>query len=93
MELALTGETRRIDVGQANGETFLIMAGIGADAQMIQDADRELKNRLGPLAYFVAAWKNRGRSRVTYRITIDGRTIRRRAQTVLVANLGRVTGG
>lgn len=89
----LTGTAYPTDVGRANGSVFLIMAGIGADAKMIQDADRQLKNRLGPLAYFLAGWRNRHRSRHTYRITIDGHRIRRRAHTVLVANLGRVTGG
>ncbi|MFN3651140.1 MAG: diacylglycerol/lipid kinase family protein [Armatimonadota bacterium] len=93
MRLALTGPVRRIDVGRANGHAFLIMAGMGADARMIRDADRELKSRFGPLAYFIAAWKNRRRARAEYRITIDGRSVRRHAQTVLVANLGRITGG
>lgn len=93
MKLALTGEAVPTDVGRANGQVFLIMAGIGADGRMIREADRELKKRLGPLAYFVAAWHSIGRSRISYRITIDGRRIRRRAHTVMVANLGRVTGG
>lgn len=90
---ALTGEAYPTDVGRANGTVFLLMAGMGADAQMILDADRQLKNRFGPLAYFVAGWRSRHRTRTTYTITIDGRRIRRRAHTVLVANLGRVTGG
>jgi YegS/Rv2252/BmrU family lipid kinase len=93
MELALHGEARPMDVGRANGQVFLIMAGIGADARMIRDADRELKNRLGPLAYFVAACRNLGRPRLGYTITIDGNRFRRYAHTVMVANLGRVTGG
>lgn len=93
MRCALTGKAYPMDVGRANGTVFLIMAGMGADAQMIRDADRELKNRLGPLAYFAAAWRSRARTRSSYTITVDGRRIRRRAHTVLVANLGRVTGG
>ncbi|HEU4752546.1 MAG TPA: YegS/Rv2252/BmrU family lipid kinase, partial [Armatimonadota bacterium] len=93
MELALHGEPRRIDVGVANGRPFLILAGIGADARMVKDADREAKRRFGALAYFLAAWKNIGRPLAPYRVTIDGRRIRCRAQAVLVANLGRITGG
>jgi YegS/Rv2252/BmrU family lipid kinase len=93
MDLALNGEAKPTDVGRANGQVFLIMAGMGADARMIREADREMKNRLGPLAYFLTAFRNLGRTRVTYRVTIDGRRFRRRAHTVLVANLGRVTGG
>lgn len=93
MRLAVSGTPRAIDVGRANGRVFLIMAGMGVDARVIQDADRELKRRFGFLAYFAAAWRNRSQPRVTYRVTLDGRPLRRRAQTVLIANLGRVTGG
>lgn len=93
LRLALTGEARPFDVGRANGTVFLIMAGMGADGRIIRDADRKTKRRLGILAYFVAGLKNLGRSRTPYRITIDGKTIRRRAKTVLVANLGRIPGG
>lgn len=93
MRLALTGEAHSIDVGRANGRTFLIAAGIGADARMIQDTGREAKRRLGPLAYFLAAWRHVRRPLTRYRITIDGTVLERRAQSVLVANLGRVTGG
>ncbi len=93
MRLALSGEALPTDVGRANGQVFLIMAGIGADARMIRDADRNLKRRLGPLAYFAAALRNLGRPRTLFTITVDGRQVRRHAQTVLVANLGRITGG
>lgn len=93
VQLALNGQPCPTDVGRANGHVFLIMAGMGADARMIRDADRELKQRLGFLAYFVAAFKNLSQSRTAYRITIDGRTFRRLAKTVLVANMGRITGG
>jgi diacylglycerol kinase (ATP) len=93
VELALAGRARPLDVGRANGSVFLIMAGIGMDARMIRDADRKLKDRLGVLAYFVSAWRNMGRPLVPFTITIDGQRLRRRAQSVLVANLGRITGG
>lgn len=93
VRLALTGEPRPIDIGRANGQVFLILAGMGADARMIQDADRDLKRRLGFLAYFMTAWRNLGKPRVRYTITIDGKTLRRHAQTVLIANLGRIQGG
>lgn len=93
MRLAATGEPTPTDVGCANGKAFLIMAGIGADAHMIRDADRDLKNRLGFLAYFVAGWRHLARARTRFTVTVDGIRVRRHALTVLVANLGRVTGG
>lgn len=93
MKLALTGSPLPTDVGRANGRVFLIMAGLGVDGRMIRDSDRALKDRVGFLAYFVAAARHLGRPRRRYTVTIDGMRIRRHAQTVLVANLGRVTGG
>jgi YegS/Rv2252/BmrU family lipid kinase len=93
MRTAASGTIRAIDVGRANGRVFLIVAGIGADAQMVQDADRELKRRWGVLAYFIAALRNLGRPLGRYRITIDGQTFYRRAQTILIGNMGKITGG
>lgn len=93
MQLALEGAPRPTDVGRANGRVFLIMSGMGVDARMIRDSDRALKDRFGFLAYFAAAARHLGRPRRRYTVTIDGKQIRRHAQTVLIANLGRVTGG
>ncbi|MCA1597057.1 MAG: diacylglycerol kinase, partial [Chloroflexi bacterium] len=93
LDLALKGQPRAIDVGRANGKVFLILAGMGADARMIRDADRETKQRLGVMAYFLAALRQIRRQRVRYTIRIDGRTLVRRAMTVMVANLGRITAG
>jgi diacylglycerol kinase (ATP) len=93
MRLALAGEARPLDVGRANGKVFLIMAGMGLDAHMVRDAGREMKERLGVLAYLWAILRNLGRNDVRYAITIDGQLFQRRAKSVLVANLGRITGG
>lgn len=91
--LALNGAARPMDVGRANGHVFLIMAGMGLDAHMVHDADRKLKERLGVLAYVIAALRNLGRPPTRYTITIDGHRLSRRARTVLIANVGRITGG
>jgi len=93
MQLALTGEVRPIDVGRANGAVFLVAAGMGLDARLMRDADRELKDRWGKLAYIIAGWRNLGRHHSLFTITVDGKQIRRYGQTVLVANLGRITAG
>jgi len=93
MRLALTGEAKPIDVGRANGQVFLIATGMGLDARMIHEADREMKRKYGKLAYFITGWRNLRRHRVDYRITVDGQVLRRRAETVMIANLGRITAG
>ena len=90
---ATHGLVRSIDVGRANGRVFLLVAGIGADARMVRDADRDLKRRWGVLAYAIAVLKNLSRPLTRYRITVDGETFTRRAQSVLVGNLGKITAG
>jgi YegS/Rv2252/BmrU family lipid kinase len=89
----LEAEAFPTDVGRANGKMFVVNAGIGFDAHIIHEADRKLKQRFGPLAYFLAAWRHRLRSRTSYTVTIDGQRLRRRAHMIMIANLGRVTGG
>ena len=51
LDIALSGRTRRIDLGVVNGEHFGVMAGAGFDARMIDAADQEAKSRHGSLAY------------------------------------------
>jgi diacylglycerol kinase (ATP) len=93
MCLALSGEAKPMDVGRANGKVFLVAAGMGLDAQLIGDADRELKDGFGKLAYAIALVRNLGRRHIRYTVTIDGVRRRRHGQMVLIANLGRITGG
>ena len=93
MRLALTGEALPTDIGRVNGQVFLVAVGMGLDARMIRDADREAKKKYGALAYVLAVLRNLPRPNAWYSITIDGRRIRRPGQTVLVSNLGRITAG
>jgi diacylglycerol kinase family enzyme len=58
VEIGLGGRTRTLDVGKLNGERFAVMAGAGIDARMIKDADGNLKERFGRLAYIWTASKN-----------------------------------
>ena len=80
---------RRIDVGQIGDHYFLIRVGMGFEAQMVQGADRPLKDRVGPLAYAVAAVQALAAPAVArYRLTIDGETVEREAMTCIIANAG-----
>jgi YegS/Rv2252/BmrU family lipid kinase len=94
LEIALTCRRRRIDLGSTGDGRFVIAAGIGFDAAMLRDTNHTLKARIGPLAYVWSALSNLRRPRATYRLRLDdGKEITRRAQGVLVANLGRIQGG
>lgn len=50
----LQGKTRLVDAGMCNGLPMVLLAGIGFEAEAVDRADREAKNRLGMLAYVVA---------------------------------------
>ena len=95
VDVALGGHTFALDLARTgDGRFFAIMGGMGLDAQVIADADREAKKKLGKLAYFWAALKNLPRRRAAIEITLDDRPpFRRRAKSVLLANMGKITGG
>ena len=96
LTLALEGGvSTQMDVGYLPGmeRYFAIVAGSGWDAQLIADADRDLKNRLGFFAYVIAGVKNLFRlqnSRIL--LKLDGREIRTKAHTVEVINVGEIYG-
>lgn len=95
VHVALSGHPYALDLAKTDGDRyFAILGGMGLDAAMIRDADREAKNKFGVLAYFVAAVKNlpRRRSRVTLRLD-GGPPLQRRAKSVVIANMGKITGG
>ena len=94
LEVALAGVNRELDVGVANGRPFLVMAGLGLDAQMLGSTSEPLKKRLGWVAYVVAGLRHlRDRPmRVTLRAD-GGPPERRRASAVIAGNVGRLQGG
>ncbi|WP_448074122.1 diacylglycerol/lipid kinase family protein [Georgenia yuyongxinii] len=83
-----------LDIGEVDGQAFAVMAGMGFDAKLLEDASTALKARIGSLAYVLSAIKHlRDRPmRVEIRID-DGPPLRRRARTVVVGNVGRLQGG
>jgi diacylglycerol kinase (ATP) len=97
--VALTGDDRKIDVGRVSVDggderVFLVMAGTGFDATIMESTPEALKMKVGPLAYVISGLRAmRGRSmRVT--LTLDeGPPLRRRTRTVLVGNSGTLLGG
>jgi diacylglycerol kinase family enzyme len=55
---------------------FLLRIGIGLEADMVEDADRELKDRLGILAYGLSALQALQNATVSrYHLTIDEQQI------------------
>jgi YegS/Rv2252/BmrU family lipid kinase len=94
LDVALHGGDRRLDVGRINGERFAVMAGAGFDARMIAEADRELKDRVGRVAYAWTGLRATRASRQAVKVAVDGdQWFEGEASCVLVGNLGTITGG
>jgi diacylglycerol kinase (ATP) len=94
VDIGLSGQRRKLDLGAVNDERFSVMAGIGFDALVIREADAGLKDKLGRLAYVASGVGGVGRDAVPARVTIDGRPWFEGPSTcVLVGNMGRLFGG
>jgi YegS/Rv2252/BmrU family lipid kinase len=79
------GRPRPISVGVANGRRFLLMAGTGFDAHVVQHVDLALKRRIGKAAYALQILRQLRRFAFPeYTVTIDGASWK--AASVLVAN-------
>ena len=88
----------RLTVTRESGDEreyiFLVMAGVGIDAEMVAGAGERLKRRLGWLAYFFAAFRHFSAKRMRASVTVEGlEAVTGKMRTVLVANCGRLPGG
>lgn len=85
------GETREIDLWQANELYFIQLAGVGLDAEIIRQTTWEAKKKLGPLSYVLSALRVlRGKPPIL-QVTVPGENARV-GSLVLVGN-GRHYGG
>ena len=83
------GITRKIDLARANDQYFIQLAGVGLDAQALQETSWESKRSFGPLSYLVSAAQIAARVPPRLRVEADG--VEREGSFVLVGN-GRYYG-
>ena len=83
----LDGATRVVDAAQCNGKQMVLLVGVGFEAEVVEKADRETKNRLGMMAYVLAGVKQL-REFETFEATIetDEKVITVTAAAVTIAN-------
>ena len=92
--LATHGGRRRIDIGDVDGQSFAVMAGMGFDAAMLDDASTTLKAKVGSPAYVLSALKHLRDRRINVWVSLDDAPpLIRRARTVVIGNVGRLQGG
>lgn len=83
----LEGTTKAVDAARCNGKPMVLLAGIGFEAELVEKADRETKNRFGMLAYILAGVQQL-REFETFEATIetDEKVVSVTAAAVTIAN-------
>jgi len=73
---------------------FLVMAGLGMDAEIMTGVDDQLKEKVGWFAYFVSGIKAARFPAMKVEISVDDAEFRKfKARTVVVGNVGFLQGG
>jgi diacylglycerol kinase (ATP) len=82
---------RTIDTGLVNNYPFLLRVNLGIMSQMVTEADPDLKDKIGQLAYGISTVKTIYESEpVNYQLLIDGQTITITGVALTVTNSGSI---
>jgi YegS/Rv2252/BmrU family lipid kinase len=82
---------RVVDLGQVGARKFLIRAGVGLEAMVIERTSRQLKDLFGLLAYGIAGLRALAKVRpLTYSLDLDGEKLTARGLLCTVANSGHL---
>jgi YegS/Rv2252/BmrU family lipid kinase len=99
IDVALNGQDRAVDMVEVDGDGiepthFLVMAGMGFDAAIMEGVNEDIKAKVGWVAYVLSGVKALMFPAVRLEISIDGGEFtRHRARTVVVGNVGSLTAG
>ncbi len=81
------GRTRTIDLGCVNQRYFLLMAGIGLDAEVTNAVEKKPIKRLGVLGYLLAAtWLGLGYASFRVNLYMNTRVLKKNALQVIIGN-------
>ncbi len=91
-QVILAGNTRQVDAAYCNGIPMVLLAGIGLEAEVIERADREAKDRWGALAYLMAGWQQLDEQELfETEIEMDGTVQKFQAGAITIANAAPIT--
>ncbi len=99
IDIALNGQDRAIDMVKVTGDGlddthFMVMAGMGFDAAIMEGVNEEIKKKVGWIAYVLSALKTLMFPTMRLEVSIDGGEFtRHRARTCVVGNVGSLQGG
>lgn len=99
IDIALNGQDRAIDMVEVGGDGiedthFMVMAGMGFDAAIMEGVNEDIKKKIGWVAYVVSGLRSLMFPAVKVEIQIDDEepTVHR-ARTVVVGNVGFLQAG
>ena len=88
----LLGNLRRVDVAMCNKRPMILLAGLGFEAGMVDKANRELKNILGPMAYILSGARQLvDQQPFQATLQVDGEEFQVEANAITVANAAPAT--
>ena len=99
VDVALNGQDRAIDMVEVSGDkmedaTFLVMAGMGFDAAIMEGVNEDIKAKVGWLAYVWSALKSLMFPAIRIDVSVDGAEFtRHRARTLVIGNVGFLQAG
>jgi YegS/Rv2252/BmrU family lipid kinase len=99
IDVALSGQDRAIDMVAVSGDGiedthFMVMAGMGFDAAIMEGVNEDIKKRIGWFAYVISALKSLMFPAQRVEISVNGEEFtRHRARTVVVGNVGFLQAG
>ncbi|MDO7868320.1 diacylglycerol kinase family protein [Nocardioides jiangxiensis] len=99
IDVALNGQDKAIDMVALSGDgvedtSFLVMAGMGFDAAIMEGVNEDIKKKVGWIAYVLSALKALMFPAMKLEISVDGGEFTtHRARTVVIGNVGYLQGG
>ncbi|HEY9767322.1 MAG TPA: YegS/Rv2252/BmrU family lipid kinase [Coleofasciculaceae cyanobacterium] len=86
-KVIVDGATRKVDAALCNGRPMILLAGIGFEAETVEHADRQTKNRLGMLAYVLSGLKQlKDFKKFETTLETDDKVIKVKANAITIAN-------
>ncbi len=99
IDVGLTGQDKAVDLVEVSGDGmrdthFMVMAGMGFDAAIMEGVNEDLKRKVGWIAYVFSGLQALMFPAMRLEISVDGGEFtKHRARTVVVGNVGSLQGG
>ncbi len=99
IDIAINGQDRAIDMVKVTGDGledshFMVMAGMGFDAAIMEGVNEGIKKKVGWIAYVLSALKALMFPTMRLEVSVDGGPFtKHKARTCVVGNVGSLQGG